>query len=537
MALIPCPHCGKEISSYAKRCPGCGKTLDQTTEKVDKKNDCPEPTAEHEVLDSKVDYKKIFSITEDEFEGNKSVGVRFDINGNPEMDCLSEKIHAKKPSIVVIYTASALGNYFAFAYYEEDLLNKIKEHNINEYDKRIGTPCRGLIINIDGAENIKLNAVSDNPYFIINQATDQEQFLQCCKARSLEFKVFKNDGSPIVIKGAEEDQEIFIDYLRALYNYIVDSSTFPDAGFKAQKWVNEHSDELQGNNEATNTNTKTHKEEKTDVDYRDIFDINNDEFDGVTMVNSVYGMSGNPELDSFSKRIYAVEPQVQVFHFSQDGDKHFFVRYDESDLVEELGENDIADVDPCIGSPCKGIIITINGNETIKLNSEKGNPWVEISQEQFLKCCNAHNIEFKIFKQEGSPIVIRGTKEDEELMIASFQSLYRYIVNKSMFADSWIKIKKWQDKLDKELEEKKKELEDLKRGKAEKDQNRKNIGIVLTVFGALFFIISFFCFDNIGTFFTLFLLGTTLVIVGSVMISYCNMKKKVQHSRGIVDNK
>ena len=27
MALIPCPHCGKEISSYAKRCPSCGMEL------------------------------------------------------------------------------------------------------------------------------------------------------------------------------------------------------------------------------------------------------------------------------------------------------------------------------------------------------------------------------------------------------------------------------------------------------------------------------------------------------------------------------
>ena len=32
MALIPCPHCGKEISSYAKRCPGCGKDLTTGTE-------------------------------------------------------------------------------------------------------------------------------------------------------------------------------------------------------------------------------------------------------------------------------------------------------------------------------------------------------------------------------------------------------------------------------------------------------------------------------------------------------------------------
>ncbi len=36
MALIPCPHCGKEVSSYAKRCPKCNGEL--SPQKMDVRN-------------------------------------------------------------------------------------------------------------------------------------------------------------------------------------------------------------------------------------------------------------------------------------------------------------------------------------------------------------------------------------------------------------------------------------------------------------------------------------------------------------------
>ena len=259
MALIPCPHCGKEISSYAKRCPGCGKDLTQTCEKVNKGNVRSASTPE--IRDAKPDYNKIFYITEDEFEGKKTVGMRFSLDGNPEMDSQSERLHAKKPSIAIIYISSASGNYFAFAYYETDLVNKIKKLNVTDYDSRIGAPSRGMIINIDGSGNIKLDAEGNNPFFLINQAINQDQFLQCCRAHHLEFKVFKQEGAPIVINGTKEDQEILIDHLRALYNYTIDSSMFPDAGFIAQKWVNEHRDELEidedDNGSQFNTNNHT----------------------------------------------------------------------------------------------------------------------------------------------------------------------------------------------------------------------------------------------------------------------------------------
>lgn len=35
MALIPCPECGKEISSYARACPGCGYPFTERKKELD----------------------------------------------------------------------------------------------------------------------------------------------------------------------------------------------------------------------------------------------------------------------------------------------------------------------------------------------------------------------------------------------------------------------------------------------------------------------------------------------------------------------
>ena len=515
MALIPCPHCGKEISSYAKRCPGCGKDLTLATETVNEERVSPNPIPEQEIPDSTVDYNKIFMITEDEFEGNKTVGVRFSLEGNPEMDYQCERLHAKRPSIAVVYSSSAYGNFFTFAYYEDDLVNKINGLNVNEYDPRIGAPSRGLIVNVDGKENIKLNALGNKPIFLFDQENGQDLFLQCCKANSLEFKVFKQEGAPIVFKGTQEDQEILIDNLRALYNYIVDNSTFPDAGFKAQQWVNEHKDELQLEEDipATSTNTdKPHGEQNFDA-LGDILIVENDEFNGSKFLYSRFGMSGNPELDSLCKPIYAEEPSIKVGYSDSSKGEAFFIDYDDKHMLKRLVENGRNVDAQRLSSPCKGIFIIIDGAETIKMSSDDGKSLFIVGQEQMLKCSNAHKLEFKVFKQEGDPIVISGSKEDEEVLIDYFRVLYGNFVDNTKFPGAGVKAKKWVDDLNEEIRVQEAELEKLKKEKEKSANNKKIAGIVILLIGSFLFVISLFFITDRDLTTCLALLGSGLFIV------------------------
>lgn len=550
MALIPCPHCGKEISSYAKRCPGCGKALTQTCEKVNKGNVVLESTPQQEQQDDKLNYNKIFLITEDEFKGEKTVGMRFSLEGNPEMDSQSERLHAKKPSIAILYTSSAYGNYFTFAYYETDLVSKIKKLNATDYDSRIGAPSRGLIINIDGTENIKLDALGNKPFFLINQATSQDQFLQCCRANHLEFNVFKQEGTPIVINGTKEDQEIMIDHLRALYNYTIDSSMFPDAGFIAQKWVNEHRDELEideeDNGSQSNTNNHTGTANPSNpadgsvsklidgkqlvAEYGSLLEVYADEFEDRVEMACKNGMTGNPELDAVCKRNDVVGPNIN-FQYTSTVGTSFAIRYSDVLLRTVIEKDQLDDLAERVSSPCKGMIINIDDGEKIKLMvTEKigGNSddemlvYFELTQEQFLKCCKAHHLEFKIFKEDApEPIIIRGNAEDEELLITSIRAIYNVTVQ-AIFPNARLKLQSLIEKKEAkkaQIEKAKKDAEDKI---AQSIDNKKTSGIVLTIIGGILLVLSVPIAINgsIGSFFILLLLGLTLVIIGPILIIY-----------------
>lgn len=551
MALIPCPHCGKEISSYAKRCPGCGKDLTQTCEKVNKGNVGSASTPE--IRDTKLDYNKIFHITEDEFKGEKTVGMRFGLEGNPEMDSQSERLHAKKPSIAILYTSSAYGNYFTFAYYETDLVNKIKELNATDYDSRIGAPSRGLIINIDGTEKIKLDALGNKPFFLINQATSQDQFLQCCRAHHLEFKVFKQEGAPIVINGTKEDQEILIDHLRALYNYTIDSSMFPNAGFIAQKWVNEHRDELEideeDNGSQSNTNNHTGTANLSNpadgsvsklidgkqlvAEYGSLLEVYVDEFEDRVEIVCKNDMTGNPELDAVCKRNDVVGPNIN-FQYTSTVGTSFAIRYSDVLLRTVIEKDQLDDLAERVSSPCKGMIINIDDGEKIKLMvTEKigGNSddemlvYFELTQEQFLKCCNANSLEFRIFKEDASePIIIRGSAEDEELLITSIRAIYNVTVQE-IFPNAKLKLQSLIERKEAkkaQVEKAKKETEDKI---AQSFNNKKTTGIVLAVVGGFLFLISFFFMENLTTCLILLSVGIILVFVGLALYIYGNLRK------------
>lgn len=227
-----------------------------------------------------------------------------------------------------------------------------------------------------------------------------------------------------------------------------------------------------------------------------VFTIKEEEFEGSKTVNSVYSMSGNPELDQLCEILGVLMPSVSVLNITAGDENRFYIIYDEMDMIEELENSEMEELAQNVDSSCKGMFVIVDGTETIKLNAEgsdQGFSAYQIEQDMFLRCCKAHRLEFKIFKQEGAPIVIRGTKEDEELRIASFQSLYNYIVDDSMFPDAAAKIERWSDREEGKFQqmEKKQEQEAQAEKKAEDSKGQRNIAIcgVGIAIGVILFII------------------------------------------------
>lgn len=550
MALIPCPHCGKEISSYAKRCPGCGKDLTTGTEtmvddavckecgthydrKVHVCPACGEPnpnisseanTTGQQYQDTEVDYNKVLSIMEDEFEGTKKVFTRFRMGGNSELDHICSALNAERPDIMAGYAALESGKYFLFHYNEQDLINKTSNNKTAAEESGIGAPCRGMFIIVDEKENIKLEAEQGEPIFII----DDEQFLKCCNANKLGFKIFKQTGKSIAINGNMEDQELLIDSLRSLYNYVVDQEVFPDAGKKILQWANKAAG-------AEKPHTSMINKEQLVAEYGSLLEVLADEFDDEVEIECKNSMTGNPELDTICQKNDVEGPNI-VFHYNSTFKTGFVIRYSDVLLRSIIERDHLEDLAERVSSPCKGMIINIDDGEKIKLmvTNVSGNDeyedmlvYFDLTQEQFLKCCNAHKLEFRIFKEDApDPIIIRGSAEDEELLIASIRAIYNITV-REIFPNAKLKLQSLIEK----KEAKKAQIEKAKKDAEDKISqsidNKKTSGIVLTIIGGILLVLSVPIAINgsIGSFFILLLLGLTLVIIGPILIIYSNIRK------------
>lgn len=548
MALIPCPHCGKEISSYAKRCPGCGKDLTTGTEtmvddavckecgthydrKVHVCPACGEPnpnisseanTTGQQYQDTEVDYNKVLSIMEDEFEGTKKVFTRFRMGGNSELDHICSALNAERPDIMAGYAALESGKYFLFHYNEQDLINKTSNNKTAAEESGIGAPSRGMFIIVDEKENIKLEAEQGEPIFII----DDEQFLKCCNANKLGFKIFKQTGKSIAINGNMEDQELLIDSLRSLYNYVVDQEVFPDAGKKILQWANKAAG-------AEKPHTSMINKEQLVAEYGSLLEVLADEFDDEVEIECKNSMTGNPELDTICQKNDVEGPNI-VFHYNSTFKTGFVIRYSDVLLRSIIERDHLEDLAERVSSPCKGMIINIDDGEKIKLmvTNVSGNDeyedmlvYFDLTQEQFLKCCNAHKLEFRIFKEDApDPIIIRGSAEDEELLIASIRAIYNITVQE-IFPNAKLKLQSLIERKDAkkaQVEKAKKETED---NIAQSFNNKKTTGIVLAVVGGFLFLISFFFMENLTTCLILLSVGIILVFVGLALYIYGNLRK------------
>lgn len=537
MALIPCPHCGKEISSYAKRCPGCGKDLTQTSEAMVDNVVCkecgthydriipvcptcgePNPncfsadsTTSQQCQDTAMDYNNVLSIIEDEFEGTKKIFTRFRMSGNSELDYLCEAINAEKPDIMAGYVVFESGRSFLFHYNEQDLINKTGNNKIAVGEIGIAAPCRGMIIIVDEKENIKLEAEQGEPIFVI----DEDQFLKCCNASKLEFRVFKQTGKPIVINGNIEDQELLIDSLRSLYNYVVDKEVFPDAGKKILQWVTNAAD-------VEKPHTGMLNKEQLVAEYGSLLEVYADEFEDKVEIVCKNDLTGNPELDAVCKRYNVEGPNIN-FHYNSTVGTSFSIWYSDVLLRTVIEKDQLEDLAERVSSPCKGMIINVDDGEKIKLmvnevvgDNESYDVFI-LTREQFLKCCNAHHLEFKIFKEDASdPIVIRGSAEDEELLITSICAIYNITVQE-IFPNVKLKLKSLIEK----KEAKKAQIEKAKKEEENKKEqsfdNKKNAGIVLTIVGGFLFILSLFFMNDLTICLFLIIMGFILAAVGGAL--------------------
>ena len=261
------------------------------------------------------------------------------------------------------------------------------------------------------------------------------------------------------------------------------------------------------------------QQQKSTIDYGNLFTSESDEFEGTAITFCNYLIEGTIS-DKLSK--FGVDgPSVRAGYYSyEDESKNtFLIKYDirftlmDLQILEldyKLKDHDISSATRAlmseIGSPCKGLLIIIDNNETIKLfadnlgkENEDGITYFPISEADFLRCCNAKQLEFKVAKYNHDIIEVVFNNEDNQLLINSFRALYNYKRDNNEFSDSIdvirAAIKRCEEKRKREEEEaKNKQIEERNRKQEkEKHKDRVLIGIGIGVV-LLFLFIKFVLF-------------------------------------------
>lgn len=195
-----------------------------------------------EDFQKKLTFSKLFTIC-DEF-----VSPLFVMHGSS-----FEKVLLKKgfdtPRISTCYYSDSPTLTHSFAVEHNDFsiimgLKRILENNpfdvaAQEALKLFDRPASGIVITVDGRETISLNqnvrSKSSNNGFA-TFPIGQDDFLKLCNANHLKFEVFKGGEAFTEFFDNEKDDILMIEHCRALYNYVVDDSMFPDALPKLLRW-------------------------------------------------------------------------------------------------------------------------------------------------------------------------------------------------------------------------------------------------------------------------------------------------------------
>lgn len=195
-----------------------------------------------------IDVTKIFDIQEDKFEETKDIRIYERQQKSFRIDGMEEWMRIAPPVLDLSYHIEKGVGQLLVICSEKDFLECLINRYLGEdiYHKYGHLNLRYMVVNIDGRENIRLELNKDSyprkeSYFSITQ----EQFLKCCNAKKLEFKLVTSDDESIIVNGyygfdpnsgAEIDEygnavpenDLILNF-QALYNYAIDSTMFTDA--------------------------------------------------------------------------------------------------------------------------------------------------------------------------------------------------------------------------------------------------------------------------------------------------------------------
>ena len=285
------------------------------------------------------------------------------------------------------------------------------------------------------------------------------------------------------------------------------------------------------NNGPITFDTTNLEQPKTIVDYSMIFDIKEDEYYGIKYITTIFCLQDAKIIDGLEKKYNAIKPFIRIGHLKAgNGETRFLLEYNEQDIIDALKENGVSPENYGFGEDLKGIIVTINGTETFKLSivNDEINNVLPIEKEQFLKCCNANSIQFKIFRKNGESFIIAGDKENTQLMIDCFRGLYNYIEDETLYSESLIRLQQWAENEKAKYEEQKKQ-EEAKQAAIEaqnkaKGERNTTIGIVAILVGIILFIIGLSDID--GLFIVFLILSLISIIGGGAFLLYGYFKKQ-----------
>lgn len=264
-------------------------------------------------------------------------------------------------------------------------------------------------------------------------------------------------------------------------------------------------------------------DDNTPVDITEMFFIKEDKFEETKDIIIGNSRIFSSSIDDLCKslQIDSSDGDCPLFFLNyhiEKGDGQIRILYSDYELlkkIEDINDENLADK---YVSPCKRMIINIDDRENIRLDLENNESISEaffpISQESFLKCCNAKKLEFKITKENGASVIVNGyysfdpetgveidVNGDAVLendFILSFQALYNYVIDPNMFKDAL----KRRQMLDELIEEKNKEIKDKETQQVANEENQKfneNMGVVWLVIGIIGALIGIFLMlkDNI----------------------------------------
>lgn len=289
----------------------------------------------------------------------------------------------------------------------------------------------------------------------------------------------------------------------------------------------------------------------TQIDVTNIFNIKKDKFEETKDIFIYPRKIRSCSIFDLCESLQVAPPSLYPYYHIEKGFGQILIHYSEFELLEKIDNIDDEELADKFDSPCKRMIINIDDRENIRLDLENNESiWgarFPITQELFLKCCNAKKLEFKITKENGESVIVNGYYSfDPETgveidvngdvviendTILNFQALYNYVIDKNMFKDALGRRKmldEWYDK-QAELIRLKRSEDEKREGAGERIEETKpsklGKGYLISGFILLFLgIILFAVIDIKNVLF--FFLPPSVLVVGIILLIYGFMMRR-----------